>query len=48
MLYFMRVITCDVCLLDFFDYQGFEETEKGIVCSFCIDEKEEDDERDEE
>mgnify|MGYP001230348835 CR=1 FL=1 len=44
----MKVLNCDVCLLDFFDYEGYEIREGKVVCIFCICEAEDEDEDDEE
>lgn len=37
----MKVLNCDICLLDFFDYEGYEKREDKIVCYFCLCEEEE-------
>ena len=37
----MKVLNCNICLLDFFDYEGYEIRDKDIICSYCIDEESE-------
>ena len=33
------MMDCDRCGQPFFDYEGYEEKQEGIVCSYCIDEE---------
>ena len=33
------MMDCDRCGQPFFDYEGYEESQEGIVCSYCIDEE---------
>ena len=35
------MMDCDRCGQPFFDYEGYEEKQEGIVCSYCIDEEQE-------
>jgi uncharacterized Zn finger protein (UPF0148 family) len=37
------MMKCDRCGLPFFDYEGYTDVEdEGIVCSYCVDEEEDD------
>jgi len=33
------MMDCDRCGQPFFDYEGYEERQEGVVCSYCIDEE---------
>jgi uncharacterized Zn finger protein (UPF0148 family) len=33
------MMDCDRCGQPFFDYEGYEEKQEGIVCSYCMDEE---------
>lgn len=33
------MMDCDRCGQPFFDYEGYEERQEGIVCSYCMDEE---------
>ena len=33
------MMDCVRCGQPFFDYEGYEEKQEGVVCSYCIDEE---------
>ena len=35
----MKMLECNTCGEPFFDYQGYEERDDGVVCSYCLDEE---------